>query len=296
MARSMTAYGRANATTDAGLFLIEVHSVNRKSLDISISLPKELLALDMNLRKRLAKEVKRGYVTMRITKEDAKTQLGQGPMPGLDSMKQLYQDWENYAKALGYEPREAIPFSFLLDYALSSAPSLQVDLEGAFQKQFEEGVEKAISDFMNMKMKEGEALLSDIKPRVEEIAERLEEITKLTQGAPKRYQEKLLKRLEELKVVSEGDEERLTRELVIFADKIDVTEELTRLSSHVKQLQDNLTSDKRRLGRELEFLIQEMNREVNTIGAKSQDLEITQLVVAIKSELEKIREQIQNIE
>lgn len=296
MARSMTAYGRGNATTDAGLFLIEIHSVNRKSLDISISLPKELLALDMDLRKRLAQEVKRGNVSMRITKEDVKGQGMQGVAPDKEVMKQLHQDWQDCAKALGYEPQEAVPFHLVLNYALSATPSLQVELDETFRKQLFEGVEKAIEDFLHMKMKEGKALLADMKPRVEDIGKNLGAITELTKEAPKKYQEKLHKRLEELRALTEGDEERLARELVIFADKVDVTEELTRLSSHVTQFHDILVSKKRRLGRELEFLIQEMNREVNTIGAKSQDLQITQLVVAIKSELEKIREQIQNIE
>jgi len=293
MARSMTAYGRAHAETDAGLFLIEIHSVNRKSLDFNLNLPKELLQFDMALRQRLGEEIRRGFVTVRVTKEDAK--ISSLMMPNQETLRALYANWQKCAQDLGYDPQEAVPFNFLLTYALSSLPA--VDWIGeSFKEQFDKGFEKALEAFLMMKEKEGEALIQDIYPRLEEIEKTLEKVEKLTKHAPERFHDKLKKRLQELKLVKEEDEERLSRELVIFADKVDVTEELTRLRSHVKQFRDMLGQHKRRIGRELDFLIQEMNREVNTIAAKSQELEITQATLFIKSEQEKIREQLQNIE
>ena len=135
-----------------------------------------------------------------------------------------------------------------------------------------------------------------VKINLNVLKEWLEKVETLATNAPKFYYSKLAKRLEELKLSTEENEDRLTRELVIFTDKIDITEELTRMKSHVKQFRDIVLSEKTRIGRELDFLIQEMNREVNTIAAKSQELEITQAILYMKSEQEKIREQLQNIE
>jgi uncharacterized protein (TIGR00255 family) len=293
MARSMTAYGRAHAETDAGLFLIEIHSVNRRSLDINFNLPKELLMFDMALRQRLGKEVRRGYVSVRITREDIKSALP--VMPNGEVLKELHTTWKKCASDLGYDPNEAIPFNFLLSYALSMMPSKDCFGE-AFKKQLDKGFEKALDVFLEMKEKEGKALLEDIHPRLDSIEKKLEKIEGLIENAPKRYHDKLAKRLAELKISHEDDEDRLMRELVIFAEKVDVTEEITRLRSHVKQFREIISSDMRRVGKELDFLIQEMNREVNTIAAKSQELEITQNILSVKSEQEKIREQLQNIE
>jgi len=289
----MTAYGRAHAETDVGLFLIEIHSVNRKSLDINFNLPKELLMFDMPLRQRLGEEVRRGYVSVRITREDAKSVLP--TMPNSEILKELHSSWKKCASDLGYDPKEAIPFNFLLSYALTAIPSKNCFGE-AFKKQLDKGFDKALDAFLEMKENEGSSLLEDIHPRLDSIEKNLEKVEKLVKHAPKRYHDKLAKRFEELKMSHEHDEDRLTRELVIFAEKVDVTEEITRLRSHVKQFREILSSENRRVGKELDFLIQEMNREVNTIAAKSQELEITQIILSVKSEQEKIREQLQNIE
>lgn len=293
MARSMTAYGRAHAETDAGLFLIEIHSVNRKSLDINLNMPKELLMFDMPIRQRLGKEVRRGFVSVRVSREDGRTTL---PMlPNMKMLKELHQTWQKSASDLGYDPKEAVPFNFLLGYALSAMPAEGFEQEKV-KEQLDKGFDEAIAAFIKMKETEGKTLIEDITPRLDEIEENLKKVEELSKKAPQRYHDRLVKRLEELKISHEEDEDRLARELVIFSEKVDVTEEITRLRSHVKQFRETLTIEKRRVGRELDFLIQEMNREANTIAAKSQELEITQSILAVKSEQEKIREQLQNIE
>jgi len=295
MFRSMTAYGKAYVPMDEGQFLIEIHSVNRKSLDIMINLPKELLMLDMELRKLLAKEVKRGFITVRVTREDSRS-LVNAPLPDYDAMKALKEEWATCAEKLGYCPKEAISFSMLLDAGITSNGVSDLKLDETFQKQLKEGFRKALTDFIAMREKEGSSLLADIAPRLDEIEKIIRAIEGRVDAAPEKFKEKLTKKLEELNLLQEEGEERLMRELVLFAEKVDVTEELTRLKSHVGQFRELLASKKRRVGRELDFLIQEMNREVNTIAAKSQDLEITQAALEIKTEQEKIREQIQNIE
>lgn len=293
MARSMTAYGRAHAKTSAGLFLIEIHSVNRKSLDIITNLPKELLVLDMGLRSRLGNAVKRGYITVRITKEAGNSAAFE--IPSAQSLKELYSGWESCAKSLGYDPKEAIPFSMIMQFALGTTPTATT-LDDDLKKALLNGFDGAIKAFMEMKETEGIALIADILPRLKEIEKSIERVDGLSKLAPKRYHDRLAKKLEELEINHEMDEDRLTREIVLFTDKIDVTEEITRLASHVQQFEGILREDKARVGRELDFLTQEMNREVNTIAAKSQELEITQSILTVKSELEKIREQLANIE
>lgn len=293
MARSMTAYGRSHTKTSAGVFLIEVHSVNRKSLDININLPKEFLVLDMDLRSRISTDVKRGYVTVRITKEAGNATSFE--VPSTESMKEMHADWVKCAEELGYDSKQAVPFSMLMQFTLGSSPPAGLPndkLKGEIFKGFDE----AFSAFMKMKETEGEALANDLLPRLKEIDENIDKVAELAKLAPKWCHDRLTKKLEELDINHETDEDRLTREIVLFADKVDVTEEITRLSSHVKQFEDILQERKKRVGRELDFLAQEMNREVNTIAAKSQELEITQAILAVKSELEKIREQLANIE
>lgn len=295
MFRSMTAYGRAHITTDVGLFLIEIHSVNRKNLDITVNLPKELLKFDIELRKELAKEIKRGCVTVRITCEEKREHLGIA-MPDIAAMQAFHKTCHKYAKALGYSPNEAVPFHLLLHYGLSwNVPSDPITDEG-MHIQLMNGFKKALGEFILMREREGTSLLEDIDPRLTAIEQQLDVIVRRSSAAPEKFRKRLEKRLQELDVLKGEDEERMARELVIFAEKVDVTEEITRLRSHLQQFREMLQSKKSRIGRELDFLIQEMNREVNTTAAKSQDLEITQAILEMKAEQEKIREQVQNIE
>ncbi|MCB1106513.1 MAG: YicC family protein [Chlamydiia bacterium] len=293
MARSMTAYGRAHIKTSVGAFQIEIHSVNRKSLDIHSNIPKEFLILDMDFRKRLTQEVKRGNVTLRITKES-----GHGPfsdIPSPEAMKEVHEEWMKRASVLGYDPKEAIPFTSLMQLMVSSTPSVQ-KVDESLKEKLMEGLDEACKAFTSMKETEGKALVEDILPRLDEIAKGISFVQERGKEAPERYRKKLEKRLEELNLNHEGDEDRIAREMVLFADRIDVTEEMIRLNSHIEQFREILAQGKKRVGRELDFLTQEMNREVNTSSAKSQDLEMTQKILFMKSEIDKIREQLQNIE
>lgn len=295
MFRSMTAYGRAHVSTEAGSFLIEIHSVNRKSLDITVNLPKELLMFDMDFRKELSHEVKRGFITVRVTREEAHPTPGMS-LPDMEVMKSLHEQYKTCAKELGYDPEEAIPFPVLLNYGLTSGGATELVADEKLQVELMEGFKKALSKFIDMREREGATLLADVGPRLDEIEGELDKIAERVKAAPEMFREKLEKRLEELDLLRDEDEERMMRELILLAEKVDVTEEMTRLRSHVQQFRDLMDSKKRRVGRELDFLIQEMNREVNTIAAKSQDIEITQAILEVKTEQEKIREQIQNIE
>ena len=290
----MTAYGRAHKGTTSGHYLIEIHSVNRKSLDINMNLPREILELDISIRKRITEKVGRGSLFVRLTKE---MQRGAGvEVPPIELLKQFQCEWKGAAKALGYPPEEAVPFSMIMNWAMSASATGGSLLDPTFKEEILSGVDEALASLLSMKEKEGEALIADILPRLKAVESFIEAIREASKDAPLRYQERLEKKLEELNAELGGDPDRIAREVVIFADRIDITEELTRLSSHVSQFREMIQEGKKRLGRELDFLTQEMNRETNTIAAKSQELTITNASLKVKSELEKIREQLQNIE
>jgi uncharacterized protein (TIGR00255 family) len=292
MFRSMTAYGRAHVLTGTGSLLIEIHSVNRKGLDLALNLPKEFLIFDMEIRKEIRREINRGSISVRISKSGNKGEIS---LPKIEGIKALHQTYQQYAIALGYDPKEAIPFDLLL----SQASGCHDDLEESDERLREailKGVKEALKQLIKMRELEGMLLMADLKPRLEAIRAKLEKVSSRMEVSVEIFKEKLEKRLEEFKLLTEEGQERMMRELILFSEKGDVTEELTRLSSHIEQFEGLLEAKKHPLGRELDFLVQEMNREANTIGSKSQDLEMTQASLAIKAELEKIREQIQNIE
>ena len=290
----MTAYGRAHCTTESGLFLIEIHSINRKALDISIHLPKEFLVLDIDLRKWISKVVKRGSITIRITREDPnRSFFGTSEV---NSLEQLLLRWKEMARALGYDEKEQIPFTFLINYAASNSKGVEIEVNEEIKKELFFSFEKALGEFLAMKGVEGEMLLKDVRDRIETASTYIDKIEETSREVPKQYHERLLKRLEELRAINEEDKDRFVRELVIFSDRLDITEELIRLKSHFSQFNETISSEKDQIGRELDFLLQEMNREVNTIASKSQNVEITKSTLFVKSELEKVREQIQNIE
>ncbi|MBI3212113.1 MAG: DUF1732 domain-containing protein [Simkania negevensis] len=264
MLRSMTAYGKAECRTKQALYTIEIHSVNRKHLDIAIQLPPELLFLDIDLRKRLGVDVVRGKLSVKVGKEKFK---GKGALVEPSSLRKLYKECETLAESLKYKSRGDIPFSFLLELALSGKQSEEL-LDPEARENLFKGFEAALQDFVKMKELEGEILLEDFRQRVKEIELHLKVIETRAKEAPNRYLEKLKKRLEDLRLIHGGDEDRLIRELVFFSDRIDVTEELLRLRSHLLQFQQTLLSKESASGRKLDFLLQEMHREIGTILAK----------------------------
>lgn len=290
MIRSMTAYGRAQCQTPSGRWMIEIHSVNRKMLDIHVNLPKELLSLDLDVRKWIGEEIHRGQVTIRVYLESDKTAAS------IKTLKILKKRWDAIAEALGYEAKAMVDLPFLLEKLETQAPE---DEEKSLKADLKKAIHLALKPYSEMKKREGEALAKDVRKRLNTIRRELKKIEKIAPQLKKRYQAKLQERLsgffahqsEERQV-----EERLLREIVIYAEKVDGSEEITRLYSHMDQMEEMLLSKTESVGRALDFLMQEMGREIGTLTAKSGDHEISKLAVVIKSEIEKIREQVQNIE
>ncbi|MBS0629184.1 MAG: YicC family protein [Verrucomicrobia bacterium] len=287
MTRSMTAYSRATSSEIEGLkWNVEIQSINRKGLDINLYLPRDLLFIDVEIRKLIGQALQRGQVTVRINLEKEK-EAG----AALPQLKKLKSQWEKMAKELGFA-KEEITLAFILAQMEQASSNL---FGPKVQAELKKTVGSALDGLIKMKETEGKALAADILKRIKVLKDNVNTMEKLSAKAPELYREKLLKRLEIL-LKEPLEDERALREVALFAEKADITEEITRLKSHFAQFSDQLKSKGESIGRTLDFLIQEILREINTISSKSADLALTQLAVGSKAELEKIREQVQNIE
>jgi uncharacterized protein (TIGR00255 family) len=284
----MTAYARINSDEVSGLsWVCEIHSVNQKPLQLHLHLSKELLFLDLELRKMITDSVKRGQVNVRLHLKNSVRGIH-----SLDFLKKLKKEWGKVAKELAFDP-EDIDLTFLLDQA--GRFSLENVIGPRVQKSIKATLKKALELFVKMKLTEGKALTADLAKHLKAMMNLTDQVEKTAAAIPENYKKKLVAKLALLIEGAEQDE-RVLREIALIGEKMDVTEEVVRLRSHINQMKGLLSSKEVSIGRTLDFLTQEMLREINTIGSKSHDLEITKLVVEGKGEMEKIREQVQNIE
>ena len=288
---SMTGFGRAQHIAPFGRLVAEIQSVNRKHLEIFVSLPREMNRFEMEIRKWVSEAISRGQVSVRLNltpSEEALSSL----LPDSALLKKLNQAWTQLAIESGCS-KEGITLPFLLQYLPSSN-----ELPGAEEEQLaalKRCVMEALEGLCEMRTLEGKALSKDLTQRLAKLEKMAQAIEGLSPQASEKLRIKLKERLSEVLEMGEALDERIGREIALFAERIDISEEITRLHSHIAQFRTVIGS-KGAAGRKLEFLVQEMGREINTIGSKSADAEISHLVVECKSELEKVREQIQNIE
>lgn len=292
MLRSMTGFGRASTDTKKGRYVIEVQSVNRRFLDASIFLPREYSSLEIEIRKIISKKLNRGQIIVRLNfypSDESVVEL----LPDIKFLKKLKKEWETRASELKLS-KEPIDISFL-SQQLKIIPMNEKsgEIESDSSEIFK-CLNIAIDKLTLMKEKEGAVLFKDILKRLKLIESCLSKIENEKKNATLDFEIKLKQRLSEFFEGAEKDE-RIVKEIALYADKVDITEELIRLNSHIKQFY-LLGKMKEVNGRKMDFLIQEMVREVNTISSKSSSKEVSIFVVDIKSELEKIREQVQNIE
>lgn len=288
----MTGYGRGEATTNAVRFTVELHSVNRKHIDVALSLPRALQPIEGRVREKAQARVARGRLNISITLVPA----GDGaPLQVIDeNLAALYADsMRRLQQKLG------LGGSLQLDTVLRApgvllAPGQEVDAEAAWPV-LERALNLALDALLNMRQTEGAALALDLKTRLQTLRDCVALVRGRAPEIPVLYRNQLLERLKAADIEVSLTDERLLRELALFADRCDISEELTRLQSHFTQM-DKLLKTEGPVGRTLEFLTQEIAREFNTLGVKSNDASISHWVVAGKAELEKIREQVQNIE
>ena len=292
MIRSMTGYGKAEKSIEQRMYQIEIKSVNHRYLDISVKMPKQLSYLEESIKSLISSEIKRGKVDVFITFENNSAQ-GKEIKINTEIAKIYIDELKKLAK------QENI-LSNIEVTEISKYPDVlsiqNVNDEETIKQEILEVTKIALEQLIKMKKVEGEKISEDLLERINNIKEKIQKISSLSTGLIEEYVVKLESRIKELIKDKDIDETRLAQEVVIYADKCSIEEEVTRLNSHIYQFEELIKEKNKTIGKKLDFIIQEMNRETNTIGSKANNLEITNGVIDIKTELENIREQVQNIE
>ena len=291
MIKSMTGFGRSKYESDGRNYNVEIKSVNHKYSDINIRMPRFLNYLEDTIRKRIASSISRGKIDVFITFENYS-----GKGTNIRINRELAKEYIKELKLLSDEADIKFDVNVIDISKFPEILKLEYDdNEELIENELLTAVDEALEKFINMREVEGKKLVEDLKSRIKTIKERVDEVTKYSEHVVEDYIARLEERVNELLKTTVVDETRLAQEIVIYSDKSSIEEELTRLRSHLDQFV-NLLKQSSPIGKKLDFLVQEMNRETNTIGSKANCLEITNLVIEIKTELENIREQIQNIE
>lgn len=291
MIKSMTGFGRATYEVDGRTYTVEIKSVNHKYNDINIRLPRFLNSIEDELRKQIQANISRGKIDVFIN-FDNYSDKGYNIKINRNLAKEYLTELKSLADETG------IPFELSVIDVSKLPDILKMEEDGdeeLIAKELKVALSEALNNFVDMRTKEGEKLAEDMKKRVDWIEVKVGEIAKFSSTLVEEYIEKLETRVKELMKTDVVDETRLAQEIVIYSDKCSIEEELTRLKSHISQFNELLKGSSP-IGKKFDFLVQEMNREVNTIGSKANCLEITNRVIDIKTEIENIREQIQNIE
>jgi len=290
----MTGYGWGDAVQDGFKVTVELSSVNRKQSEISINLPRELEVLEAQIRDEINRRVARGRVTARVT-------LHAGEKSSGGAVRINASLAEAYAKTLRNLARDLkLSGDVTLDHLLRAPGVLLTDDDVPDAEDFwptvERALKPAIEMMVAMREKEGAHLRKDLVKRMDAMRKSARGVQKRAPQVQVRYREQLMERIQNAGIEAvKIEEERLLKEVIFFADRSDISEEITRLQSHFKQFDDCVNS-REPVGRTLDFLAQEMNREINTIGSKANDAMISREVVVLKTELEKFREQAQNVE
>lgn len=290
----MTAYGRSSKEFKGVKWIVEVHSVNRKFLDIHVHLPKELLVFDIEIRRWVGELYKRGLVTVKVSFQQDNLVLQESEL-FIKAMKKLKGTWVSIANTLGYT-EQTVKLEFLADQMANLSLKELTEDESEILQFLTSLVHDALKDGQAMREKEGAVLAQDLNKRVQLIRSYIKQIEANAGLISEKFRLKLMERLKGILHEVPLEDERVLKEVAIYAEKVDITEEIVRLNSHLKQIEDLLTGRQELIGRTLDFLIQELFREANTLTAKSADLEIAKLGIEVKAEIEKMREQVQNIE
>jgi uncharacterized protein (TIGR00255 family) len=290
---SMTGFGNATLSGDGMTVSVEIRSVNSRFYEFSARVPKHLQGRELDLKELVRAQLRRGKVNLTVS-VDKTNGSSESPMHvDLDAARSYHAMLAQLRDATGID--EEITLDHLMKFSDIFSMDEQDDLPDAEWKLVVAGVEQSVQALFEMRRKEGEELTRDLAERVQVMETAINRIAAEAEGRVAAQREKLQERLRNLLSEEKIDPARLDMEIALLADKMDITEEIVRFRSHTKFFLEMLSSDVSE-GRKLSFLLQEMNREANTISAKSYDSGIAHVVVSIKEELERIREQIQNIE
>lgn len=291
--RSMTGYGRGECARDGIKFTVELNSINRKQSDIAINLPKELIELEPRIRDEINAQLSRGRINVVVACHRGAAKAEEQVELDVGLARAYYRAIQRLQKQMKLNGPLTLD-TMLRAPGVMKLSETTVDAEAVWPC-VEVALRKALAQLVKMREKEGKFLSADLTKRLETLATGVERIRKAAPDAVARYREQLHARVKEAGLDVPLNDDRLLKEVVIYADRCDISEELTRLESHFKQFREQFRSSEP-VGRTLDFLAQEMNREINTIGSKGNAAEVSREVVKLKAELEKIREQVQNIE
>jgi len=292
MPKSMTGYGKCMYTDDTCKIVVEIKSVNSRYLELVNKIPRSLNYFEDSIRKSISEKIKRGRVETFIQLDS----YSQDTIHFMDEKMALYYKnvFDEIEKKTGIKNDMAMSNYINLPNILNKNESI----DDSLQEKILSTLKNAIDSLNTMRENEGTKIAKDLKVRADLLKEHAKTLEGYTKDIEKSVFEKLQKKITEMtsQLGVEADNSKIIEQAAFYADKMNVTEEIVRLYSHIEQLNEFLQEDSVEIGKKIDFLLQEMNREINTVGSKSQKSEIISLVVDIKSEIEKIREQIQNIE
>ena len=289
---SMTGFGKAELKTKAGTFTVEIASVNNRFLDISPRLPRQFFNLEPKIRDLVKGFVSRGKINLFVAYEKTDEDTGRYAV-NAKAARAYYKQLKALHKELKLN-REVEMTDLLMLPGVSLPDREEID-EDLVWSGLKKAAEKALTGLTAMRRKEGQAMARDMAARLTEISKAAKAITGHSTVAVEKYREKLNKRISEVLTSAAPDQVRLEEEIAVMAERSDITEECTRLASHISQYRATI-KQKEPVGKKLNFVLQEMNREINTIGSKSSELGISSLVISVKEEIEKLRELVQNVE
>jgi len=288
----MTGYGRGEADHGGTKISVELNSVNRKQSDIVMNLPRDLTELEPRIRQTINEKISRGRMNVLVTLQESANGARQLALDtGL--ARSYHEAMLTLQKELS-APGEITIGTILQAPGVMRSPEHSIEATAAWPV-LEQALAAALAELLKMREREGKHLAKDLIHRLKVLRKEIKEVRALYPDVVKKFRSALLERIEKAGLNLPIEDERLLKEIAFFADRSDISEELTRLESHLAQFAHHLRKNEP-VGRTLEFITQEIFRELNTLGAKSNDAAISQRVVACKSELEKIREQIQNLE
>ena len=291
MIKSMTGYGKSNISKNLREYQVEIKSVNHRYLDVSVKMPRSLSYLEEEIKKAISSKVTRGKVDVFITFNN--NSLEDRDIKINTEIARMYiKELRNLAETEGIVADIPVTEISKLPDVLTIKNNQD---DETIKNELIEVTNKAIENLVGMRKVEGEKIAQDLLVRIQDIEEKVKKISALSTGLIDEYVVKLETRIKELLQEQEIDEARLAQEVVIYADKCSIEEEVTRLNSHIYQFRELLQTNEA-VGKKIDFMIQEMNRETNTIGSKANNLEITNEVINMKTQIENIREQVQNIE
>jgi uncharacterized protein (TIGR00255 family) len=289
---SMTGFGRAEVSSPVGSLTVELSSVNNRFLEMSVRIPRQLSLLEMQIRELISSRVNRGQINLSVTLDDTDAAVQRTLIN-----TRLASAYAKQLKALQKELKlagEVTMHDLVLVPDILKPDKERVDHEQVW-KLVEKALTKALTDLIAMRKKEGQAMATDMQQRLVAMKKAITEIEKRSIGATEIYRDKLQQRISSLLESGQAEQLRLEEEIALFAERTDITEECTRLKSHIDLYQQALKM-KEPAGKRLNFILQEMNREANTIGSKCSEFAISSLAISLKEEIEKLRELVQNVE